>query len=482
MIDEPAKPDQFTGLLSTPAPAPKLQRWLAKAKHIKTATVAFAGVGAVLSGLLGWYTLYGAYKLATQSPASGSAANAKDAIDPLSVMVLPFANQTGDASKTYVAEGLTVSIASDIARIRNASVLDPTLATAFKERTLPLQQLGRQAGVRFVLRGTLLSSTDTISVAVQLDDASTGATVWNDTINGDVTDLFALQDKVTQHIRTSMGPALMILAAHPSQTRKGNLRAVEATLHARALTLQPLSLQNVNRMTDWYREALKLEPDSAAAQFGLAGTLFSYASHFSSTLTAQQSSAAMREAQTVANKAMRIDPQNLEGLHLLAKIAVARNECPKSEQLMQSLLIAEPKNVRVLTELGDLWRLEGDPAKAIPMLKRAMELEPKRSDWVAGFLGKAYVALGDADSAIPYLQKGLLAQPSVPDLYAWLALAYQLKGDAEHVKKNRERLRAIAPGFRAHDLDQSFSACSKASAAYWAAHVGDVAAKVGLPP
>ncbi len=451
-------------------------------KQIKTVTVAFAGVGAVLSGLLGWYTIYGAYKVATQQSATGTAANSKDAIDPLSVMVLPFANQTGDATKTYVAEGLTVSITSDIARIRNAAVLDPKLAYAFKDKTLPLQQLGREAGVRFILRGTLLAGTDKISLAVQLDDASTGAIAWNETISGDVTDLFALQDKVTQHVRASMGPALMVSAAHPSKTRKGNLRAADAILNAKALTLQPISLANVNRMTDWYREALKIEPDSAAAQFSLAGTLFSYASHFSSTVTPQQSGTAMREAQTVANKAMRIDPQNLEGLHLSARIAVARNECAKGEQLMQSLLIAEPKNVRVLAELGDLRRFEGNPAKGIPMLKRAMELEPKRSDWVAGFLGKAYVALGDADSAIPNLLKGLQAQPKSSDMYAWLALAYELKGDKKQVKENMARLRAVAPGFSAQDLDQSFSACSQASTAYWNEHVGAVAARVGFPP
>jgi adenylate cyclase len=345
-----------------------------------------------------------------------------------------------------------------------------------------LQQLGRDAGVRFILRGKLLASTDTISVAVQLDDASSGAMVWNETINGELTDLFALQDKVTQHVRASMGPALLVSAAHSSKTRKSNLRAADAILNARALTLQPTSLENVQRTTAWYREALKIEPDSAAAQFGLAGTLYLYASHFSSTLTPQQSSAAMNEAQTVANKAMRIDPQNLEGLHLSARIAVAQNECPKGEQLMQSLLIAEPKNVRVLAELGDLRRFEGDPAKGIPMLKRAMELEPKRSDWVAGLLGKAYVALGDADSAIPYLQKGMQAQPNVPDIYAWLALAFELKGDKKHIQENRERLHALAPGFRTHDLDQSFSACSQASAAYWNEHVGAVAARVGIPP
>ncbi len=137
-----------------------------------------------------------------------------------------------------------------------------------------MQQLGREAGVRLILRGTLLASTDNISLAVQLDDASTGAMVWNETINGDGTDLFALQDKVTQHVRATMGPALMVSAAHPSKkTRNGNLRAVDAILNAKALTLQPISLANVNRITDWYHEALKIKHDNAAAQFGLAGTL-----------------------------------------------------------------------------------------------------------------------------------------------------------------------------------------------------------------
>jgi hypothetical protein len=111
-----------------------VSRWVAR---FKGPIVAIAGTGAVLSGLVGWYTTYSTVKTAAlpsgaAATAAGLAAAAagNDAIYPLSIMVLPFANQTGDAAKAYVADGLTSNITSDLSRILDAMVMAPTQAYA----------------------------------------------------------------------------------------------------------------------------------------------------------------------------------------------------------------------------------------------------------------------------------------------------------------------------------------------------------------
>ena len=125
---------------------------------------------------------------------------------------------------------------------------------------------------------------------------------------------------------------------------------------------------------------------------------------------------------------------------------------------------------------------QGRPADGIPLLKRAIEIDPQHSTFEQIGLGVIYVMLGDPNSAIPLLQKGIQTYPGFPDTYAWLAMAYELKGNKAQVQATTVQLFKIAPGFRAKDLDQALSSCTPAAAAFWNEHVGAVAARVGIPP
>jgi len=258
---------------SPPAPGakPATSRWARRwglLKRFRGPIVAIAAFGAVLSGLLGYWRAYETVQTVVV-PKSAPAVVTADA-GPLSIVVLPFTNLTGDPNQAYVADGLTASLTSDLSRIRDAFIVDAKTAFAYKDKPLTAQQVGKDLGVHFVLQGSVQRNGTKIRINAHLADANSNALLWSDTFESDQSDLFALQDQVTARIANSIGREIVIVAARESENRKTSPKAADLMLRARALDLKPRSLKNLQQMEDLYRQALALEPNNVSAMVGLA--------------------------------------------------------------------------------------------------------------------------------------------------------------------------------------------------------------------
>src|SRR4029079_9065120 len=201
-------------------------RLLEKAKELKRPIAAIAAVGAVLGGLAGYWNAYRAMHEGLAHHAPPAAALPADA-GPLSIVVLPFANQTGDPQKAYIADGLTSSITADLSRLRDAFIVPVSSAVTYRDKAVPVKQIGHDLGVRFVLQGSVLATGTKLRINAQLADTQSGAQKWTETFEGDLADLFALQDQVTARIGNSIGNQMVILAARESQTRKSGAKAAD---------------------------------------------------------------------------------------------------------------------------------------------------------------------------------------------------------------------------------------------------------------
>ncbi|MBY0235337.1 MAG: hypothetical protein K2W93_10170, partial [Burkholderiaceae bacterium] len=252
-----------------------LARGLAR---FKGPIVAIAGVGAVLSGFVGWYTTYKA--IAASPTAQSTPTQNADAINPLSILVLPFTNQTGDASKGYIADALTSSISADLSRIRDAFVVPTATAFTYRDKNLTVAQIGMDAGVRFVLQGGVVASGDKLRISAQLADTQSGKQLWNETFEGETTNLFELQDLVTARIGNSIGIEMVIVAARESEKRKSSPKVADLKLRQRGLALKPLSEDTFNQRESLLRAIIKQEPDNAVAIAQLAALLTVYAGNF----------------------------------------------------------------------------------------------------------------------------------------------------------------------------------------------------------
>ena len=123
----------------------------------------------------------------------------------LSIVVLPFANLSGDPAQDYFADGVTENLTTDLSRIRDSFVIARNTAFTFKGKGLDAKEIGKELGVRYVLEGSVQRDGTRVRVNAQLIDAQSGAHLWADRFEEDIADLFKLQDQVVARLANTSG-------------------------------------------------------------------------------------------------------------------------------------------------------------------------------------------------------------------------------------------------------------------------------------
>ena len=118
----------------------------------------------------------------------------------LSIAVLPFANMSGDAEQEYFADGISEDIITALSKLSQLFVIARNSSFTFKGKNVNVQEVGKSLGVRYVLEGSVRKSGNKVRITAQLIDATTGGHLWAERFDRDLTDIFAVQDDVTQQI------------------------------------------------------------------------------------------------------------------------------------------------------------------------------------------------------------------------------------------------------------------------------------------
>ena len=131
----------------------------------------------------------------------------------LSIVVLPFANLSGDPAQDYLADVLTEGLTTGLSRISGTFVIARSTAFTYKSKPADVKQIGRDLGVRYVLEGSEQHSGNQVRVNAQLIDAETGAHLWADQFDADRTDLLQMQDEIVTRIARAMQIQLVAVDA-----------------------------------------------------------------------------------------------------------------------------------------------------------------------------------------------------------------------------------------------------------------------------
>jgi TolB-like protein len=116
--------------------------------------------------------------------------------DKPSIAVLPFANMSGDPEQDYFADGMVEDIITALSRFRHLFVIARNSSFTYKNRAVDIKKVGRDLGVRYVLEGSVRKAADRVRITGQLVDASTGVHFWADRFDGEMKEIFDLQDQV----------------------------------------------------------------------------------------------------------------------------------------------------------------------------------------------------------------------------------------------------------------------------------------------
>jgi adenylate cyclase len=414
----------------------------AQAKHTKSAAakqrsiVALSGAGIIALILIAggaWYFL-GANRpaaIATNTTAPAEAAH-------LSIVVLPFTSLSGDPSQDYFADGITENLTTDLSRIRDSFVIARNTAFTFKGKNIPVKEISKELGVRYVLEGSVQRDQNRVRVNAQLIDGETGAHLWADRFEEDISDLFKLQDQVVARLANTLRFELVKAEAEKS-THHGNPDAVDLTMRGRALLYQVLRLQqmtkdNNNAIRDLFEQALKIDPNDAEALAGDAITyLFEYVYGWGNSATDYDAKILGQAERAIALAPDTIRAHWTKSTYLSLGLSRRFNEALRAADagLAVDQNFAPLYSARATAEisLGRFEQAKSDVQQAVRLSPR----DPNMGIWQAQ-LGDVEIGAGPAEAAIGEYQKAFDAGYRGPSVYSGLAAAYAIEDKLDEAK------------------------------------------------
>jgi adenylate cyclase len=419
-----------------------------------------AAIAAVLViAALAWW-VWPATRSSSTTPAAvaATASIAQPLVAPrLSIVVLPFANLSSDPEQQYFADGITEDLTTDLSQIPDMLVISRTTAFAYQNKPVDTRQLGRELGVRYVLEGSVRRSGNNIRVNAQLIDAQTDTHLWAEQVDGDVSDLFALQKEITGRIANTLNLELVTVeAARPA----GNPDALDYLLRGRAARAKPNSPEVLGQAINLFERALSVDPQSVEAQTQLANAL---TSRVLDGMTASGATDLARAEQLV-DQALAASPRYALAHVVKADIMRARHQYEEAIPQYETALALNPNLAYPLHALGDCKLMTGAIEEVIPLEERAIRLNPQDGQIGSRYwrIGLVHLLQSRTDEAIPWLEKARAANPGLATFRDALASAYGLKGETE---------RAAAELAEAHRLagsDRYSTIARQQATGYWA--------------
>ncbi|HEX2931545.1 MAG TPA: hypothetical protein VHV54_17600, partial [Candidatus Binatia bacterium] len=411
---------------------------------------------------------------------SGSSAVARR----YSIVVLPFTNLSGDSEQAYLADGLTTKITTDLSRAAGLFVIAATTANTFKDKQITVQQIGKDLGVRHVLQGNVQRSGEKIRINAQLADTSSGGQLWAETFDGDRSDLFALQDRITSRIANSIGREIVVAAARESEARKTDPQAGDLLLRAMALTTKTRTLGSMQQEEKLFREVLALDPNNVEAMAHLATALMRQRLQYAAVLGPQATEGKLNEGYRLALKAKELDPANALTYDVLGYYFFTRRDLPQATAAFEKGIAVNPNYASLYLGLASTSLISGEPKKVIGYAEKSLSLDPRgpQISTAMMFLGLGHFYLGHDRSAIEWLEKAREETPHRPNPLQHLAVAYAKKGDLVKAKGAAAELLRIAPNFRLSNGSQyPLPSSPEAYKKLWREVYMPAAKKAGLP-
>ena len=382
--------------------------------------------------------------------------------DKPSIAVLPFENMSGDPEQEYFADGMVEEIITALSRFKWLFVIARNSSFTFKGKAVDIKEVGRRLGVRYVLEGSVRKAAGKVRITGQLIDAITGAHIWADRFERDLTEIFALQDEVTSAVVSAIEPKLLQTEiAMAMRRRPENLTAYDFFLRAMQQYYLATHEGNAEAIRLAHR-ALELDP-----RFGFVAALAGVC-HMQSVVYgyAVNRQFDRKEAIRLFRLALSIDdsdPDTLAFACVTSSFMVG--DCDSEIEMADRAVALNPNSFNAWNCRGWVYRNAGLPEEAVRSFEHAFRINPVDPQLFAALIGMgaALIELGRFDEAIVAAKKAQRHNPSFSPAYRCLASAFA------HLGRNAEAREAAA---RVFEFDPAF----KISA--WIARGGQSNAKL----
>ncbi len=357
-----------------------------------------------------------------------------------SIAVLPFANLSADKENEYFGDGLAEEVIHALANVSGMKVAARTSSFFFRGKDVEFAEIGRRLKVEHILEGSVRKAGNRIRVTAQLIKVADGFHLWSERYDREMTDIFAIQDEITQAIAGALRIKLSAEAAMPPR-HVPNLRAYEAYLKARNVWFNGARPELLPRFKELLERAIELDP-----KFALASSFLGVYYTMQANLCISPAREVIPLALAAEQAALRVDP-SLPEAHALLAVCIGGYEYDwiEAERHWRLAMAREPVSRDVRFWYGNHHLLPiGRTAEAVEAMEWGLEGDPLNL-FYRHLLARGLRLAGRQDDAETELKAILDIDENYPQALATLGSIYAQQERFEEALTLTRRANAVTP-------------------------------------
>jgi len=387
--------------------------------------------------------------------------------DQPSIAVLSFANIGGDPEQEYFADGMAEEITTALSRCKWLFVIARNSAFTYKGKAVDVRQIGQELGVRYVLEGSVRRAGGRLRFTGQLVDATSGRHIWADRFEGDMSNVFDLQDRFTESVVAAIEPRLQLAEIERLKHKSPvNLDAYDLLLQAQQLEYA-FTEESLAAALGCLKKAVAIDPSFAPA---LALAAYCYAERDIQGW-AQDPEAEASEGLRLASLALDLgkDDSNVlwMGAYTIRRFA---RDMQRAKELAHRSLALNPNSAIALAIAGWMEVMTANPGKGLELLRRAQRLSPRdpRGWFMAAASALAHLAEGRFDDAASSARAAVDQNPRFAQGLRLLAASLAKLGHRERAAEVVQQLLEMEPQLTLTKLHARMRGIDQRVWNYWA--------------
>lgn len=367
--------------------------------------------------------------------------------DKPSIAVMPFENLSGDPDQLYFADGMTDDLITDLSKVSGLFVIARATTAVYRGRKVTAKQVADELGVSHVLEGSVRRSGNRIRVTAQLIDPATSRPLWADRYDREFTNIFQLQDELTQNIVSTL--AIQLTRDEESRLSRQQKTIPEAydTLLRGLESFRRFTPETIAEGRKLFEKAIELDPNYARAHANIA---FSYAISVFSGFSLDPKGD-LETALRYGRKALALDPDVPQVHFSLGLVYWQLGEISEALSSIDTALKFDPNYADAYANLAAVKIYVGDYEEGLQAIQTAMRLNPRHPFFYIEIKGRAHFAQGDYAQAAAEFESALQRNPEFTVARRELAATYAHLGRIEDAEWEIEEVLANQPQLKLSD-------------------------------
>jgi len=362
----------------------------------------------------------------------------------LSIVVLPFANIGGDPEQDYFVDGVTESLTTDLSRISGSFVVPRNTAFTFKDKAVDVKQVGRELNVRYVLEGSVYRRGNQLRANVQLIDAETGNHLWAERFEKPVADLFDTQEEIVSRLANTLNAQLIQVEARRAG-RSTHPDAMDLYFQGWAHENNGTTAEYMTQAQAFFDRALALDPGNIEALVGSARVKAAIGAN----LMRDDWTAHFVAAEAVLIRALSLAPNHARAHSVLGLVQSFTNRAVEGIAECERALALDHNLADAHAFIGLAKSFLGRSDETEAHVREALRLSPRDNyayRWSV-FVGLAKLALGADVEAVAWLRRSIEANRNLPFSHCLLAAALALLGSLDEARAAAQAGLVLNPTF-----------------------------------